>query len=157
MKRIFETCLKSAILALFMSLCLFSQVYADSCEKAVDALNVTLSPKIDSQELVEVLRSLNVSRNRSLPPKFVTKREARSQGWKPGRDLWSVPALRGSSIGGDHFGNRERQLPFGKWREADLDYKGGRRGAKRLLFSREGKRFVTVDHYRTFVEIPPCR
>ena len=50
-----------------------------------------------------------------------------------------------------------RQLPYGQWREADLDYKGGHRGAKRLIFSREGRRFVTVDHYRTFTEIPACQ
>lgn len=145
------------IVALLMSLCFFSQAYADTCEKVIDTLNAGLSPKIDRQELTDVLRSLNSSGNRSLSPKFITKKEARAQGWRPGRDLWSVHTLRGYSIGGDHFGNRERQLPYGKWREADLDYKGGHRGAKRLLFSREGRRFVTVDHYRTFVEIPPCR
>jgi guanyl-specific ribonuclease Sa len=70
--------------------------------------------------------------------------------------LWSVSSLRGSSIGGDRFHNREGQLPDDQWREADLDYKGGRRGAKRLVFSRNGDRFVTVDHYNNFVEVPPC-
>ena len=43
------------------------------------------------------------------------------------------------------------------WREADLDYKGGRRGAKRLVFSNDGRRMVTVDHYDTFTEVPACR
>lgn len=154
---IYKMFAKSIFIALFISLCFVSSVNADSCEKVVNALNARLSSGIDRQELIEALRSLNNSGNRSLPPKFVTKKEARSQGWKPGRDLWSVRTLRGSSIGGDHFGNREVQLPYGKWREADLDYKGGRRGAKRLLFSREGRRFVTIDHYKTFVEAPPCR
>ena len=145
------------VFALLLSACLFPTAGAASCEKVVDGLDAGLSQGIDKRELVEALRALNASRNRALPPKFVTKREARDMGWRPGRDLWSAPALRGRSMGGDHFGNRERRLPYGKWREADLDYKGGRRGAKRLLFSREGRRFLTVDHYRTFVEIPPCR
>ena len=68
-----------------------------------------------------------------------------------------MSTLRGSSIGGDRFRNLEGRLPDKKWREADLDYKGGHRGAKRLVFSWDGERFVTVDHYNTFVEVPACR
>jgi hypothetical protein len=60
----------------------------------------------------------------------------RPQAGKPGRSLWSVPALQGKSIGGDRFGNYEKQLPKGQWQEADLNYKGGKRGANRLVFSR---------------------
>lgn len=130
---------------------------AASCREAAHALNQRLQPKIDAAELANILDVLNESRNAQLPGKFVTKRQAQQTGWRPGRDLWSVSALRGKSIGGDHFGNREGRLPRGDWREADLDYQGGRRGAKRLLFSRDGMRRVTVDHYQTFVEVPPCR
>jgi ribonuclease T1 len=133
------------------------QAAAGSCEQTVRELNARLSPRIDAQELVEVLQSLNSTNNKKLPPRFVTKKQAMSQGWKPGRDLWSVPALKGSSMGGDRFRNRENALPDGKWREADLDYKGGHRGGKRLLFSKTGDRFVTVDHYKTFTEVPSCR
>ena len=134
-----------------------AQAGAESCGKIAAALNEKFSPKIDEAELVDILHSLNVTGNKSLPDKFVTKSEARSRGWKPGKDLWSVAALKGASIGGDKFGNFERQLPKNKWREADLDYKGGRRGAKRLIFSVNGKRFITVDHYQTFTEVPACR
>ena len=148
---------RSVILLLFLCLVLPAHVHAQSCEKVVHAINVQLSPKIDEQELIEILRSLNSTNNKRLPPKFVIKQEARSQGWRPGRDLWSVSSLRGSSIGGDRFKNLEGRLPKKKWREADLDYKGGRRGGKRLIFSQDGKRFVTVDHYTTFVEVPACR
>jgi hypothetical protein len=133
-----------------------TQAYAQSCEKIVQSVNARLSPRIDERELVEVLRNLNSTNNKKLPAKFVNKREARSGGWKPGRDLWSVNGFRGSSIGGDRFHNREGQLPYDQWREADLDYRGGRRGAKRLVFSRSGDRFITVDHYKTFLEVPPC-
>jgi ribonuclease T1 len=148
---------RSAILLLFLGLVLPAHVLAQSCEKVVHAVNVQLSPKVDEQELIEILRSLNSTNNKRLPSKFVVKQEARSQGWKPGKDLWSVSALRGSSIGGDRFKNLEGRLPKNTWREADLDYKGGHRGGKRLIFSSDGKRFVTVDHYNTFVEVPACR
>jgi hypothetical protein len=130
-----------------------------TCKSVVHALNQQLRPGIDEKELVSVLRSLSASSNRKLPPNFVTKGQAKKRGWRPGRDLWEVPDLRGKSIGGDRFQNRERKLPDGgrRWREADLDYKGGRRGAKRLVFSNDGRRMVTVDHYQTFTEVPACR
>lgn len=131
--------------------------HAASCREAVHALNQHLQPKIDETELASMLDALNESHNAQLPEKFVTKRQAQQTGWRPGRDLWNVPALRFKSIGGDHFGNREGSLPRGNWREADLDYRGGHRGAKRLLFSRDGLRRVTVDHYQTFIEVPLCR
>jgi hypothetical protein len=131
--------------------------HAASCREAAHALNQRLQPKIDEAELANMLDALNESRNAQLPGKFVTKRQAQLAGWRPGRDLWNVPALRFKSMGGDHFGNREGRLPRGDWREADLDYQGGHRGAKRLLFSRDGLRRVTVDHYQTFVEVPSCR
>lgn len=132
-------------------------VAASSCGDVVRALNQRLQTKIDEAELVEALKALERSRNASLPDKFVAKRAAQQLGWRPGRDLWRIPALHGRSIGGDRFGNREGRLPAGGWREADLDYRGGHRGAKRLVFSADGLRRVSVDHYRTFVEIPECR
>jgi ribonuclease T1 len=143
---------------LFASLFLVqTQTHAGSCEQAVHELNARLLPRIDEKELVNILESLNNTRNKKLPPQFVTKQLAKSQGWKPGRDLWSVSTLKGSSMGGDRFNNREVRLPDRKWREADLDYKGGHRGSKRLIFSKDGERYVTVDHYRTFTEVPACR
>jgi len=130
-----------------------------TCESVVHALNQRLHPGIDEEELVSILRSLTASSNRELPPKFVTKGQAKKRGWRPGRDLWKVHDLRGKSIGGDRFHNREGKLPDGgrSWREADLGYKGRKRGAKRLVYSNDGKRMVTVDHYDTFTEVPECR
>ena len=154
---VYRTVIRLGIILLFISLSLVTQVQAASCEKVVSALNAQLQFTIDQQELTEILRSLDHTNNKKLPPKFVTKHEARSRGWKAGKDIWSVDGLRGSSIGGDQFKNLEGRLPENKWREADLDYKGGHRGGKRLVFSRDGRRFVTVDHYRTFLEIPTCR
>jgi ribonuclease T1 len=130
-----------------------------SCESVVHELSGKLPVAINEAELVGALRVLNQTGNRQLPAQFVTKKEARSAGWQPGRSLGEVPELRGKSLGGDRFGNYEKKLPDGrrKWREADLDYRGGRRGPKRLIFSTDGLRVVTVDHYQTFREVPPCQ
>ena len=132
---------------------------AASCEFVVQELSGKLPVKIDVAELIDVLRTLNQSGNRQLPAKFVTKQEAKAAGWRPGQNLWASGELRGKSLGGDRFGNYEKKLPDGrrKWREADLDYQGGHRGPKRLIFSTDGLRVVTVDHYQTLREVPACR
>lgn len=134
-----------------------SMAQAAPCRDEVHRVNSTLHPIIDEVELTAILNTLNATHNHSLPDKFVTKRAAAAAGWQRGHDLWVAPLLRGKSMGGDRFGNRERQLPAGQWHEADLDYKGGHRGAKRLIYSEQGRRFVTVDHYQTYTEIPACQ
>jgi ribonuclease T1 len=131
---------------------------AESCSTTAAQLNRRLSTRIGVQELTLALASLNDTANRRLPDRYVTKQQARRLGWHPGADLWRVPALMGKSIGGDNYQNREGRLPAGgrRWREADLDYRGGHRGAKRLLYADDGTRAVTVDHYRSFVPIADC-
>jgi ribonuclease T1 len=132
---------------------------AEKCEETVRKLSGSLNPRVDEKELILILRTLNETDNKKLPPKFVTKSRARKLGWKPGKELWAHENLKGKSIGGDPFGNREGRLPNGKrvWHEADLDYTGGRRGPKRIVYSNDGLRRITVDHYNTFKEISPCR
>lgn len=95
-----------------------------------------------------------VRRTGRLPDHYVTKREAEALGWRPGSDLCAVAPDR--VIGGDRFHNREGLLPDApgrRWFEADLDFACGRRGAKRLVFSSDGRIFVTLDHYESFVEV----
>lgn len=107
----------------------------------------------DVDGFVETVTELR--RSGRLPDRYLTKDEAEDMGWRPGSDLCDV-APRGS-IGGDRFGNRERQLPDRqgrRWREADLDFNCGRRGAKRLVWSNDGLIFVTVDHYESFTKVP---
>ena len=142
-------------LALILPGLLFS---AERCEEVVKNLNQTLHPKIDEKELFVILKVLNETEGKRLPPKFVTKDQARKLGWNPGSNLWGYDRLKGKSMGGDVFSNREGKLPNGKrtWREADLDYKGGKRGSKRIVYSDDGLRMITVDHYKTFKEVPPC-
>ena len=57
----------------------------------------------------------------------------------------------GCAIGGDKFGNREGVLPDGKYHECDIDTIGqDSRGAKRLVYSDDGRIYYTEDHYETF-------
>lgn len=87
-----------------------------------------------------------------LPDNFISKKEAKKQGWDgSGRTLWDIAP--GKSIGGDYFGNYEEQLPTAKGRsyhECDIDYNGKSRGVKRIVFSNDGLIYYTDDHYETF-------
>ncbi|WP_297881957.1 ribonuclease domain-containing protein [uncultured Campylobacter sp.] len=97
--------------------------------------------------------SAHIRRTGALPQNFITKKQAGELGWQGG-DLWRY--ARGKSIGGDRFGNFERRLPDKKgriWRECDIEYRGGARGAKRLIFSNDGLIFYTADHYESFERV----
>ena len=88
-----------------------------------------------------------------LPGNFITKTAARELGWEGG-DLWRYAP--GKSIGGDVFGNREGLLPkkSGRtWYECDIDYSGGSRGAKRIVYSSDGLIYYTGDHYESFASV----
>ena len=87
----------------------------------------------------------------TLPGNFITKAEARRLGWQGGP---VEPYAPGKSIGGDRFGNYERQLPDGRYKECDIDTKGRPRGAKRIIFSDDRRIYYTGDHYRTFEKVP---
>jgi len=110
--------------------------------------------QLDAHELYSAVESVrNTGR---LPAKWITKAEASRLGWRPGKPLSRIAP--GTSIGGDRFGNRERLLPVktGRtWFEADPSYRGGKRNAKRLLYSSDRWVFVTADHYQTFERILP--
>ena len=92
-----------------------------------------------------------------LPSNYLTKKEAQELGWVSSKgNLWEVAP--GCSIGGDKFGNYEELLPVKKGRqyyECDIDYEGGRRNAKRIIFSSDGLIFYTEDHYESFTQLYP--
>lgn len=98
---------------------------------------------------------LFVSLNGVLPENYLTKKEAKKQGWNPLiGNLAEV--LPGMLIGGDIYKNRDKRLPDAPgrvWYEADFNYEGGYRNDCRLLYSSDGLAFVTYDHYLTFQEI----
>lgn len=87
-----------------------------------------------------------------LPDNFITKKEAKALGWVSSEgNLGDVAP--GKSIGGDYFGNFEKNLPEKKGRdyhECDIDSSGGYRGAKRIVYSNDGLVYYTEDHYKTF-------
>ena len=88
----------------------------------------------------------------NLPDNFITKKEAQDLGWdsKEGNLDEVAP---GKSIGGDYFGNYEGVLPEADGRtyhECDIDYEGGHRNAKRIVYSDDGLIYYTEDHYENF-------
>lgn len=90
-----------------------------------------------------------------LPPNFITKNEAYDLGWEP-REGNLPEVAPGYSIGGDRFGNREGLLPEAPGRqyyECDIDYEGGTRNAKRIVYSNDGLIFYTDDHYASFEQL----
>jgi guanyl-specific ribonuclease Sa len=92
---------------------------------------------------------------KELPPNFITKKEAEKLGWDNSKgNLWKVTDKK--SIGGDSFGNFEGVLPKAsgrKYYECDINYKGGYRGAERIVYSSDGLIFYTNDHYKTFEKL----
>lgn len=90
-----------------------------------------------------------------LPSNYITKKNAKKLGWDNSRGNLDEVAP-GKSIGGDYFGNYEGALPEKKGRdyyECDIDYEGGYRGAKRIIFSNDGLIYYTEDHYNTFEQL----
>ena len=89
---------------------------------------------------------------RKLPSNYISKTKAREQGWIQERgNLWDV--LPGMSIGGGPFLNEEGVLPDRdgrSWKECDIDYAGGARNEKRLVWSNDGLIYYTQNHYRSF-------
>ncbi len=90
-----------------------------------------------------------------LPDNYLTKKEAQALGWESRKgNLWDV--ADGCSIGGDRFGNYEKLLPDAKgrkWTECDIDFDGGYRGGKRIVFSSDGLIYYTDDHYESFNKV----
>ncbi len=84
-----------------------------------------------------------------LPSNYMTKKEARKQGWEGGALSQVIP---NKSIGGDYYGNYEGTLPGdNEYHECDIDTEGKTsRGAKRIIYSEDGDIWYTEDHYESF-------
>lgn len=88
-----------------------------------------------------------------LPSNFMTKKEARKQGWTSGA---LNKTIEGMCIGGDVYGNYEKVLPKikGKYYECDIETLHAKsRGAKRLVWSEYFDIYYTEDHYETFEQL----
>jgi hypothetical protein len=106
----------------------------------------------DFAGFVETVQSLRAGGK--LPPRYATKDEAAAHGWHGGGLCGVWP---GHVIGGDVFRNFGKALPSAPgrvYREADLDADCRGRGPKRLIFSNDGRIFVTLDHYNSFTPVP---
>lgn len=159
MKRIIQLLLLG--LSLIISGCSFS---VDFTKPDMDNLNSNYETSTEEEDLRD--ESINEKGDYSspelvalylhtyghLPSNYITKDEAYDLGWEPSDgNLWEVTDHR--SIGGDRFYNREGQLPNVSGRiyyECDVNYKGGYRGAERLVYSNDGYIYYTKDHYETF-------
>jgi ribonuclease T1 len=100
-----------------------------------------------------------IHRSGHLPDCYLGKAAAFALGWRPGGSLWQEAP--GDAIGGEPFRNADGLLPAqydGHYREADLDYRGGHRNARRLIYVEDSAgrwlQWVTVDHYRSFHKLP---
>ncbi|MCQ4035347.1 ribonuclease domain-containing protein [Kaistella montana] len=103
------------------------------------------------QDLTNEVKVINyVKANHELPDYYITKIEARKQGWVASEgNLCDV--LPGKAIGGDKFSNREKTLPSGKqYFEADVNYNCGNRNADRIVFTKDGDVYLTKNHYKSF-------
>ncbi|WP_034914843.1 MULTISPECIES: ribonuclease domain-containing protein [Erwinia] len=112
--------------------------------------NGDISTLTQQQRVADYLRQ-----HQRLPSYYLTKDEARRQGWQPASgNLCDI--LPGRAIGGDRFSNREGRLPQQqdrRWFEADVNYRCGRRGSDRLIWSSDGMIYLTRDHYRHFEQV----
>lgn len=113
--------------------------------------NENSSVQVSIEKLTEEKTVISyVKQNHKLPDYYITKNEARKQGWDPSRgNLCDV--LPGKAIGGDKFGNREGRLPDGeKYFEADVNYHCGGRNADRIIYTQNGDVYLTKNHYKSF-------
>lgn len=94
--------------------------------------------------------SLYIITYHRLPDNYITKDDAESLGWDNDKgNLWDVTDKK--SIGGDRFYNREGLLPDNAtYYECDIDYAGGYRNAKRIVYSSDWSVYYTDDHYDSF-------
>ena len=93
-----------------------------------------------------------------LPLNYITKAQAESFGWKPGKALNHYAP--GKQIGGDIFENTTGILPSAPnrvWYEADVGLTNKMTRTKqpgtRLLYSNDGQLYITYDHYLTVYNI----
>lgn len=90
-----------------------------------------------------------------LPSNYITKKEAQELGWVSSKGNLDEVAP-GKSIGGNRFGNYDKMLPVEEDRtyyECDIDFDGGFRNEKRIIYSDDGLIFYTGDHYETFEQL----
>ncbi len=124
-------------------------------QQAAAAANIKIKEGESYTSKVEV--ALYIHTYGRVPNNYISKTKARDAGWVSDKgNLWDV--LPGKSIGGGGYFNEQwydepllPETPEGRdWRECDINYQGGYRGAERLVYSEDGLIFYTGDHYKSF-------
>lgn len=149
MKRLFKILLVIVLICLgFFAYSLFSNRQDPIIDNPVVEVQIDENGHYTSKEDV----ALYIHTYNKLPENYVSKSKAKDMGWVASKgNLLKV--CEGCSIGGDKFTNREGNLPKKKGRqyyECDIDYEGGTRNAKRIVYSNDGLIYYTDDHYNTF-------
>lgn len=141
MKSIFKKSLILFISFLFV----FNLVACQKVDQPIESKPISEEGYYTSKEDV----SLYLITYHRLPDNYITKDEAEALGWESDKgNLWKVSDQK--SIGGDRFYNREGLLPEGVYYECDIDYEGGFRNAKRIVYSDTWEIYYTEDHYDSF-------
>ena len=133
-----------------------SENAAGETKHSNDGITVTEDGEYSDKEHV----ALYIHEFGHLPSNYVTKKEAQKSGWVSSEGNLNI-VLPGKSIGGDHFGNYEGQLPSGySYTECDIGYNPDGdtenpvyRGSERIIFNEEGMIFYTDDHYESFEQL----
>lgn len=126
----------------------YAQEHLDSTEYDPPDIRISENGEYTDKDSV----ALYIHTYGHLPSNYISKTKARKAGWvNTDGNLWDV--LPGKSIGGGTFYNDDNMMPdaYGRqWYECDIDYDGGFRNAKRLVYSNDGLIYYTDDHYKTF-------
>lgn len=133
-----------------------SSLVIDNDKQRVDGLSVDENGEYTTKDEV----ALYIYKYHKLPKNYITKNEAKKLGWNSSKNYVGDVA-KGKSIGGDRFGNYQKNLPIVKGRhyiECDIDYKGKKRNAKRIIYADDfdesiGFVYYTDDHYETFEKL----
>ncbi|NMP37933.1 MAG: ribonuclease [Clostridiales bacterium] len=96
-----------------------------------------------------------IKQYKTLPSNYITSARAKALGWKEAEGNLAQVAP-GKSIGGDGFDDPEKLLPekAGRtWKQCDINYTSGLRGAEYIVYSNDGLVFYTPDHYKSFTQL----
>ena len=128
-----------------------SEGKANSASAAL--LTLDLKTAQAANQVVESLRSTG-----NLPSNYITKSQAISMGWRPGKALGNT--IKNGQLGGDIFANSTNILPAKQgriWYEADIGLintmSRSNQAGTRLLYSNDGLLYITTDHYISAIQI----
>lgn len=122
-----------------------SEGKANSASAAL--LKLDLKTAQAANQVIESLRSTG-----KLPSNYITKSQAISMGWRPGKALGNT--IKNGQLGGDIFANSTNIFPAKQnriWYEANIGsintMSRSNQAGTRLLYSNDGLLYITTDHY----------